>query len=785
MPPTLITINAVTNQNGIKIRPQASLNTSVAVSKVQKKQAKKRSAQRQKEARHLKAYKKLQRKKRAEEQKLQGHTLSNADKLVRWTLERQLISNAMSAATQLLLLAHTPVSRKVFQYFFCHYIWGKPYLRADYGLECFSTKWWAFIPVVLVVLGAFTIALPAVISFYLFIHRKELYSTSVYQTVGWLYDPFVRGSEFWQVHDVLLKMVLTGMLIYVPNLARASVAIILCVVAILNLNFFQPHKNRVLFWLTQLSFLVTVAKYVTTLMIGAAKNMTADGHFAIGVMLITLDVFFFVSSAVSIVLAVYLLRKKVNQIREEEVKQEERLVKVVTRQQKRRQSLSQARNKMDINDLETTRARRNSRMVVPVDKGGQGSEGGGGDDAGPSSSSSSSSNNNVHKSDSEEAVTEEEVIDLPLFPDEAGDSSLPLYPLFPPTQDSAHDVDGESYYFGSTQPANPSQTFETPARRNSTIHKVESLVQHAEKHALRFNRVQSQRQKKQKRHTQMRLKARSRVKQTNALARVPMFSDCDRTTIDRIVDSMKYERFPPGTVLCQQGDQADRFYVIVTGQCGVTVWRDDILGPKAKKERSRGGGGSSKDNSKGNKKEDTVPSATSPKKKALPGLGFSNFNSAERRDSLTKQLLQLHGKVPQAVVPRATIRVGTLEALEYFGESALLGKAGVGKTRAATVTTEGDANVQVLSISNEDFLSLVDQGFLNGTEFLRTLQAENKKRIARTSSANFASSRRHNDGTFKMVKCDICDKWRHVEEIFDGKFTCRMIGERCATGVLL
>ena len=60
-----------------------------------------------------------------------GGNLSNADKLVRWTLGRQLISNAMSVATQLLLLAHTPVSRKVFQYFHCNDIAGRHFLRAE------------------------------------------------------------------------------------------------------------------------------------------------------------------------------------------------------------------------------------------------------------------------------------------------------------------------------------------------------------------------------------------------------------------------------------------------------------------------------------------------------------------------------------------------------------------------------------------------------------------------------------------------------------------------------
>ena len=81
-----------------------------------------------------------------------------------------------------------------------------------------------------------------IISCYLYIHRTELYSTSIFQTVGWLYDPFVRGAEFWQVHDVMMKMILTGMLIYVPPTSRAGIAVLVCVVAVANLNYFRPHK---------------------------------------------------------------------------------------------------------------------------------------------------------------------------------------------------------------------------------------------------------------------------------------------------------------------------------------------------------------------------------------------------------------------------------------------------------------------------------------------------------------------------------------------------------------
>ena len=45
----------------------------------------------------------------------------------------------------------------------------------------------------------------------------RLYSTKVHQNIGWLIDPYHRGAEFWTIHDVILKSILTGALIYIPG----------------------------------------------------------------------------------------------------------------------------------------------------------------------------------------------------------------------------------------------------------------------------------------------------------------------------------------------------------------------------------------------------------------------------------------------------------------------------------------------------------------------------------------------------------------------------------------
>jgi hypothetical protein len=239
--------------------------------------------------------------------------LDDRTRLIKWTLMKRLWANALAGATMLLMLAHTPVSRKVFQYFHCNDLAGKRYMFADYSVRCLGVAWWSFLPLILVVLFGFTLLLPGSISVYLYKKRYYLYTAKVHQKVGWLYASYKRGAEFWMVHDVVLKMILTGTLIYVPPVARPSVGVMICMIAIANLNYFRPHKTAVLFWLTQLTFLASGFKYVTALMISSSSHdpdATQEDIDAVGKLLIGIEILTFVSMSFGIVAAVYVLKLK-------------------------------------------------------------------------------------------------------------------------------------------------------------------------------------------------------------------------------------------------------------------------------------------------------------------------------------------------------------------------------------------------------------------------------------------------------------------------------------------
>ena len=65
----------------------------------------------------------------------QSKTLDQ-EKLMKWWNDQSRFSHALNTTVQILLLVHTPVTRMVFQYFNCHPIHSKSFIKVDYSIEC-------------------------------------------------------------------------------------------------------------------------------------------------------------------------------------------------------------------------------------------------------------------------------------------------------------------------------------------------------------------------------------------------------------------------------------------------------------------------------------------------------------------------------------------------------------------------------------------------------------------------------------------------------------------------
>ena len=192
----------------------------------------------------------------------------------------------------------------------CHKIYDERFMRSNYSVTCdTSWEWLKLLPFVLTMLIGFTAGFPLMVAYYFRKHRFELYGAHAQGRYGWMYRPFRPGVEWWEVHEIMRRMILTGVLIYFPQHIRAAIGVVICTFAILNLNYFKPHKDPALFWISQSSFVVTLLCYVCAILVKTAQNDQERRD--IGKLLVGLNISFVASSFVCGVLAIWVMRNKI------------------------------------------------------------------------------------------------------------------------------------------------------------------------------------------------------------------------------------------------------------------------------------------------------------------------------------------------------------------------------------------------------------------------------------------------------------------------------------------
>ena len=264
--------------------------------------------------------------------KASSYSLSHflpAAKLTNYVSTQRLRSNCLSLMVQLFLLFHAPVSARGFYYFDCHRLGdSKSLLRRDYSLECGGDRYNQFLPAAWTLLVAFAVGLPLTLGLYLFYHRNGLHSPTTHAKIGWLYTRFTVGAEFWELHEVLRKMTLTGLLIYMPEEVRAPGAIIVCVVACCTLNYYRPHQSRIVFWIAEASFVLTTFKYLVAVFAAIkGSDLEKDDVKTLGSLLIALDVMILVGGNLCVIAVFVLMRNSINEIKKiDKSEKQEKLV---------------------------------------------------------------------------------------------------------------------------------------------------------------------------------------------------------------------------------------------------------------------------------------------------------------------------------------------------------------------------------------------------------------------------------------------------------------------------
>ena len=110
--------------------------------------------------------------------------------------------------------------------------------------------------------------------------------------------------------EITRRILLTGVLIFIPGHAQLVAAIIICVAAVASLHYFQPHRNRIVLGIAQVSFLMTAFKYIVAVLLQIDTSTTTDKEKdQLGLLLVGMDLFFLVACIVSCIAVAVVLRK--------------------------------------------------------------------------------------------------------------------------------------------------------------------------------------------------------------------------------------------------------------------------------------------------------------------------------------------------------------------------------------------------------------------------------------------------------------------------------------------
>ena len=234
------------------------------------------------------------------------------DDWILWAEHQRIREHFLSDMLLVLFLLHAPLSQRGFYFFDCREVGGRSFLQADFSIECFTEKHETFMPVALGFLVFFSFLFPLLVLLQLCRHRKRLHTPEIRHKFGFLYASFNVGGEYWEIHEVFRKMILTGLLIFIPSNARASVAILVSVMTVASLNYVKPHKNIIVFWVAQGSFLMTTFKYLSVILlmsnVSDVANTETRTQKVVGMILITLDVVFMAISFCTMFAVVIVLR---------------------------------------------------------------------------------------------------------------------------------------------------------------------------------------------------------------------------------------------------------------------------------------------------------------------------------------------------------------------------------------------------------------------------------------------------------------------------------------------
>ena len=237
-------------------------------------------------------------------------------KLVNFSLGASNFGLRFGFAFQMLFIAHSPISQTAFQWVDCRSVGTNKFMHVDYSMNCESSQYHALSPLAYTVIVAFSFGMPIILAVYVLMKRKTLRTPMTITKIGWMYSRYTIGSEWWDIYEVIRKLMLTGiLLVFSDPIMQLPIAIAIQMIGLAFLNRFHPHKSQLVFTVCLLAYCATMMKYVgalqlQTLELSDAEKLVKD---QVGWWLLSIDLAVILAALVAMFLLVMLIIAKLKE----------------------------------------------------------------------------------------------------------------------------------------------------------------------------------------------------------------------------------------------------------------------------------------------------------------------------------------------------------------------------------------------------------------------------------------------------------------------------------------
>jgi hypothetical protein len=162
-----------------------------------------------------------------------------------------------------LFLVYPYVSSNVLRTFSCREVEGVHYLIADFSVRCFDSRWDRFLPYSIIMILVYPVGIPLLFFSLLWFvsivavvfcarensltpaqHRYDFNRVEIRLQLGFLYDGYASDTWWFEMVDMLHKLVLTSLLVLFPPDAQLPVAMVASTIYTMVILVKKPYYRK-------------------------------------------------------------------------------------------------------------------------------------------------------------------------------------------------------------------------------------------------------------------------------------------------------------------------------------------------------------------------------------------------------------------------------------------------------------------------------------------------------------------------------------------------------------